>query len=102
MEANLDLSTQQLYAVALLAVLHEKRGGTERTAELAIPVQLESWATTASSFEEAARLGMKHARELWPESQGWFGHTARVLQVKLTFELPKVEAEEMAQEERIM
>jgi hypothetical protein len=101
MQISFDPLNQQLYALALLAALPEKRVDTERATEIAMPVQLESWVTPARSREEAAQFGLDVALELWPVSQGWFGHSVRVLEIKFTREYPTVDAE-MVKEERVM
>lgn len=86
----------QLYAVALFAA----RGRIAADGEIAIPVEVEAWATPACSNDEAASLGLERARATWPESDGWQCHAVRVAEIKLIREAPTLESTMI--EERIM
>jgi hypothetical protein len=80
----------KLYSVALFAVYPEKRLETERATQIAVPVRLEAWAIYVDSAEEALERGVQRARELWPVSEGCFGHSASVREIKLHLLAPPI------------
>lgn len=71
---DVDLEkTPKLFAVALYA---SAKGNPE----------IAPWAVFTTSDDEARRLGMDRALELWPTSKGWVVHTASVVEIVLRYD----------------
>lgn len=85
------MSHDKLYAVAIFAMYSEQRRETKRATHIDVPVTLEACSVFAGSHDEARDLGLEKARELWPISDGWLGHTARVAEMQLRAHASTVE-----------
>jgi hypothetical protein len=96
-----EIETAKLYAVALFAMMQERRVETDAGIDIAVPVRMDAWAISTNSPDEAGEQGLARALELWPVAEGWFGHQAKVAEIILQPQIPTIELEDSLPE-RIM
>ena len=68
----------KLYALALYATRQQLS-----PQGLEVEVGLEAFALGAHSEKHGYEAGMRKALEAWPKSDGWIGHTVRVIEVNI-------------------
>jgi hypothetical protein len=69
----------RFYTLSLLA---SRLGNTEQ-GEPPLVISHTAGYTPAASDEEAERIGKEQALSIWPESNGWDGHSVKVYAPKL-------------------
>lgn len=73
-----------------VGLLFKLRGIPNATEGLNISLGLEAWAVMADTHEEAREQGIAKALELWPATEGWFGHTVTAAAIHMQSDFPTI------------